>query len=210
MRQKVYIIAASTFLLSFFVIALLWARSYRGGDVFGWPTGPTTVWTLVSQDGILSLKMLSEIETPFSGNWEGDRRPGDDQRFWESASGSNKVWQVRPSLFPYEIGWSKRRGPFVAQRFGYTYGVIMSSNARISVSGQKFAVLAPFWSIASTVGLLTSFPTVVSVRQLVRGRTSRLRTRAGQCPVCGYDLRGSADRCPECGTARIGSNPTVA
>jgi hypothetical protein len=31
------------------------------------------------------------------------------------------------------------------------------------------------------------------------GRASR-RARAGLCPTCAYDLRGSADHCPECGS----------
>src|SRR5581483_8506536 len=130
-------------------------RSYRGGDVFGWPAGPTPVWTLVSRDGALSLKMLSETET-HSGSLEsdmrpeGDRRPGDDQRFWESAVTSNKVWQVRPQLFPYEVGWSRWHGPFGAQRFRYTYRVNLSPAGQVVVSGRKLAVRAPFWSIGGT------------------------------------------------------------
>lgn len=35
---------------------------------------------------------------------------------------------------------------------------------------------------------------------VVESRVSRRRL-AGQCTVCGYDLRASKERCPECGMA---------
>jgi uncharacterized membrane protein len=35
------------------------------------------------------------------------------------------------------------------------------------------------------------------------------RRRHGQCLVCGYDLRASAERCPECGAKMGTMNPRI-
>jgi len=40
---------------------------------------------------------------------------------------------------------------------------------------------------------------VVLVRWLLCIRRNRVRIERGQCPACGYDLRGSPGLCPECG-----------
>ena len=56
------------------------------------------------------------------------------------------------------------------------------------------AVIVPAWSILVLTG---AFPAVRFARWVRRRR----RSRAGHCPVCGYDLRATPERCPECGAA---------
>lgn len=56
------------------------------------------------------------------------------------------------------------------------------------------AVAVPFWFIALGVSLFF-------VRPGIRKLRGHYWKASGRCPVCGYDLRGSAAQCPECGTA---------
>ena len=177
---------------------VLWARSIRGGDVFGVPIGSATVLTLVSQRGALHLKSLTETETPFSGVWEGDRRPGDDHPFWEVANVSNKVWQVNWTQYSYEKGWSAQWGRIGAQEFAYKYRVNLPQGL-VTVAGKKAVIAAPHWLLAVVALVL---PSVIAIAWM---RLAHRRMRIGFCPSCGYDLRASPERCPECGSPTAGA-----
>lgn len=193
MRRCLFNIAAVLSLLLCVAVCVLWVRSVGGGDVFGVSIGPVTVVTLVSERGALYLKSLTETETPFSGLWEGDRRPGDSHPFWEVANVSNKVWQVRWTQFPYEKGWSAHWSQFGAQQFAFKYKVFLPQTT-VTIAGRKAVVAVPHWLLAAVA---IAFPSAIAI---VRLRLAHRRMRGGLFPTCGYDLRATPDRCPECGT----------
>jgi len=56
-------------------------------------------------------------------------------------------------------------------------------------------VAIPLWSLVAAFAVL---PLMWDVRHRRRHRT-KTRGRAGQCPICGYDMRATPTRCPECG-----------
>jgi hypothetical protein len=83
---------------------------------------------------------------------------------------------------------------------GNLHPVVISRHADIlaAESSQPPArfVSERLWAVVILAGLLV-------VIQIARALLRRIRTKAGRCVACGYDLRGTPMRCPECGTAVI-------
>jgi hypothetical protein len=86
-------------------------------------------------------------------------------------------------------------GQWTIRGFGFIFDRIPRLNAVF--------VLAPFWFIAVSIGVVPSRWLLIRLRQ-------RMRLQRGLCLRCAYDLRGSigSGRCPECGTPS--QVPTVA
>ena len=79
--------------------------------------------------------------------------------------------------------------PWNRSGFGYAEGSTAAGN-RIRQA------VVPHWAVALAAGFLPA----ALARRLQGHRRRRRRAKAGLCPRCGYDLRGSPDTCPECGT----------
>ncbi len=75
-----------------------------------------------------------------------------------------------------------------------------------SVGYAGWLAVAPLWLPV----LLLAWPFAAWYRDVWRQARQLERARQGLCPVCGYDLRGTADRCPECGAKRNETWPTTA
>lgn len=48
--------------------------------------------------------------------------------------------------------------------------------------------------------VITAIQGIFDTVEFERRRTRAWRIRAGQCPLCGYDIRANPNRCSECGT----------
>lgn len=92
-------------------------------------------------------------------------------------------WQGVNAL---EMGWSRAIANGELRRLGVR-----------RFEGRGFDVGAP----VPLVLLLTGTLPVAWGRRWWLYRQQAKRRTAGQCLLCGYDLRGSPDRCPECGRA---------
>ena len=64
-------------------------------------------------------------------------------------------------------------------------------------NGDRGVIVVPYLPALVLSGILPA----LWLRGVVRRRRAARRARAGRCPTCGYDLRGSAERCPECGAS---------
>ena len=67
---------------------------------------------------------------------------------------------------------------------------------RMRATSWAYGFAVPYWSVALLTGVSPVYWLVGGARRRVR---SRVRSRRGLCPSCGYDLRVTPGRCPECG-----------
>jgi hypothetical protein len=133
-------------------------------------------------------------------------------RFWMNRRISPEVadgYRVDLRVFGYvdgvfHVAWESQEIPsfvtFGVSNFVWSRRAADAQFRRLGVhpfpEGVDVAVPAPLM-----VALAAALPALWT-RVWWRRRRSERRRKAGQCRLCGYDLRESPDRCPECGAAR--------
>ena len=103
-------------------------------------------------------------------------------------------FDVAFSLEPHRTDWA-----WTPRQLGNGWDWIGFGRRRLILADGHSATAWSFPLYLPT--LLLGIPTALLVRRLLRQRRHLLRSRAGRCIHCGYDLRASPDQCPECGAS---------
>jgi hypothetical protein len=157
-------------LLATSLVAVSWARSYWRWDV-------VSHWHTVARDQWIELSLIQWSATRGRITLSRLRRVEPDPR-----------WYVGPNGWT----WTSDDAGTSLHRRGFGYDDLDSSHGIVTNAGWQ--VRSPHWFVA----LLASIPVLPWLIRWCYRRQER-RIAAGQCAVCGYDLRATPDRCPECG-----------
>ena len=107
---------------------------------------------------------------------------------------------------PAQLAWRHSQWPVnpPPARWGW---LLPHYENQVSVgSGDRGVLSVPYLPVLLLSGILPG----VWVRGFAHRRRAARRARAGRCPACGYDLRGTTHRCPECGTIPVRAPPRFA
>ena len=178
-------------------VALLWIRSYMGGEGAA-HAGPRHNAAINSFTGHIGIELW---RGEGAGNFDLLEPDGRD------ASATGLFADIDESISRpdhHAAAWSYRgaaRPPLVAgSGFLAAVGVSVGNDVVVATSpaglppwsGSISWITLPYWLILAVIAI----PAVWRGQNLLR---QRLRPQPGYCPRCGYDLRATTDRCPECG-----------
>jgi hypothetical protein len=186
MWRRTFVFVAALSLVLCVATAALWVRSYFVFDaVAGCVSETSTAETCIqvlSNRGEISLRRFDLTLT--------------------SAAPPPPAYRLRDGL-RFDAGQERhwtRGDPFPWDRFRHLLGFGSHDGTyrrrplpNLTMVERDHGITLPHW--------LPMFLAAVAPALLWWRRSGRprARRRAGRCPACGYDLRGTPDRCPECG-----------
>ena len=179
MRRLLLAFFSAVSLLFCLAACVVWVRSYSTADRFvnGYPKPRLVVF--VAAGGVsVGWYRMERPTVEYLTDCEHDR---DALFHHESDSDEKPAYPIygSPRTFANKLG------------FGWDAGSIDTIHTGEVI---RRVATAPIWAIAAA----TLAPPVLWLRSW---RRRRMRSRAGLCTACGYDLRATPERCPECGTA---------
>jgi hypothetical protein len=175
-RRKLFNLATAISLVLCVATVVLWVRSYWRHDLVWctlYPSGYNSFWSDNPPDYIFASLRGEMMVGP----------EGATIASWRAHPRLDWIWVARTFPEGDHRGYLNRYQNPILARFGLGYS---------NPANGYWYVVFPHWFIATITALL---PTCWLIRRLA----ARRRTKAGRCPVCGYDLRATPERCPECG-----------
>jgi hypothetical protein len=184
-------------------VAAMWIRSCSIGDDLYYRGGSSVLWRMNSGDSRLIVSRFRGWPDAPSFHYRHYRFEATDMVtpvFVLAGHGLSRTDE-------HFLGISLTHGT-VCLVVNQTGGVSWDSPAipvLQSLSAAPVTSPVPFWEISIPWGgVLIAFSALPFTRLMgliLMTRRQHVRRRAGLCPCCGYDLRGSPARCPECGAA---------
>jgi hypothetical protein len=181
-----------------------WVRSYRVQDQPIYARKGRTSVQITSRSGMLWLDVVAD--------WPGDGKAwvsGKPERnlgaFYCPSPGMCSSWErFGIKVLNGYFSVAMHQGQVLSLAPGPDQTAVLASADQWPVC-RGFELSAPSGYYAAAFGLLPVISLGIFAR---RHRRIRQRKRLHLCPVCGYDLRASAEQCPECGTGILLGKPS--